>query len=60
MKILIYRPDKKIIDNPNVDFDCLYYLNGCKYFEPKSKEIKHPLEKIHKIKITNSFVEVAG
>lgn len=58
MNILIYRPDKKIIEDPNVDCDCLYYPNGRKYAEPKQQDPKHPLEKIHEIKITNSFVEV--
>lgn len=59
MKILIYRPDQKEgFENENVDADCLYYPNGRKYTEPKPKEVKHPLDRITKAKITNSFVEV--
>jgi hypothetical protein len=55
MKILIHRPDKW--DNPRINKDLLYYPNGYKYQEPERKN-EHPLDKIHKYKITSSFVEV--
>lgn len=57
MRILIYRPEKA--DNPNIRQDCLYYPNGNKYSRPTPKQPEHPLEKLNKIKITNSMIEVA-
>ena len=56
MKTLIYRPDKA--DNPNVREDLLYYPNGNLYKKPIPQPPQHPLEKITKIKIKSSFVEV--
>ena len=56
MKTLIYRPDKA--DNQNVIEELLYYPNGDKYKRPTPQQPQHPLEKITKIKIKSSFVEV--
>lgn len=55
IRVLIHRPDKW--DNPRINKDLLYYPNGYKYQEPERKN-EHPLDKIHKYKITSSFVEV--
>lgn len=58
MRVLVYRPDKKVHENANVDAECLYYPSGKKYTRPREREREHPLDKITKAKISSSFVEV--
>ncbi len=58
MKILIYRPDKKIKDY-GIDKDLLYYPDGKKYKEKEVSRKEHPLDLLERRPIKPTYIEVA-
>lgn len=58
LKVYIYRPDKALYENENIKKENLYGPDGKIYKEPKQEIKRHPLENIHRPKITSSYIEV--
>lgn len=58
LKVYIYRPDKALYENENIKKEHLYSPDGKTYKEPKQEVKRHPLEIIHRHKITSSYIEV--